>query len=338
MKISVIIPVYNIEKYITNCLQSVEKQEGFTDYEVIMVDDGSTDKSGKICDQYALKNDCFRVFHKANGGLSAARNYGVSVAQGEYLLFLDGDDYIEPNAFVCFDELLNKEGREFDVVIAEGNYVDKNGNNTLLKIFSIDAFDKISTGSGQSSPNGIQTLKYTLPIACNWAAWGKYIRKDYWTENDFSFVQGRNSEDMQLIDRVLLKADKVGMVPSFIHYRLREGSIVRTISEKNVMDIMDNLVDWENFFKSKSIDIEIVSGIRHYLSNSFLHSVMAQIYRIPKCDRNLVLKRAQDMRGWIIYEKSKDGDRVRRIERLIGFKASCFILCLAKQIRRKLHN
>lgn len=115
--ISVIIPVYNVEKYLAECVESVLNQS-YTDYEVILVDDGTTDSSGRMCDEYARKDPRIRVIHRPNGGLSAARNTGLDVARGEYVYFLDSDDYIEPCAL---EHLAAKaEQEQADVVFFDG--------------------------------------------------------------------------------------------------------------------------------------------------------------------------------------------------------------------------
>ena len=100
MKISVIVPVYNVEKYLTKCVDSIMNQT-YKDLEIILVDDGSTDNSGKICDEYVKKDKRFKVIHKKNGGLSDARNVGIKNSTGEYLSFIDSDDYIDNDMIEC---------------------------------------------------------------------------------------------------------------------------------------------------------------------------------------------------------------------------------------------
>ena len=97
-KISVIVPVYNVEKYLRRCVDSILTQT-FTDFEVLLIDDGSTDGSGKICDEYAKKDKRVRVFHKENGGVSSARNLGLDNVRGRYVTFVDADDKISPDYF-----------------------------------------------------------------------------------------------------------------------------------------------------------------------------------------------------------------------------------------------
>lgn len=100
-KISIIVPVYNVEKYIRRCLDSIAGQT-FTDWECICVDDGTPDASGKICDEYAQKDGRFVVIHKENGGVSSARNVGLDVAKGEYVTFCDSDDWVEKEMLEVF--------------------------------------------------------------------------------------------------------------------------------------------------------------------------------------------------------------------------------------------
>ena len=123
--ISVVIPVYNIEKYLERCVYSVREQT-YKNLEIILVDDGSTDNSGLICDKLAAEDAGIRVFHKKNGGSSSARNLGISKAQGEYIGFVDSDDYIEPDMY----ELLYAAIQEYDADIAQigRDEIDEKGN------------------------------------------------------------------------------------------------------------------------------------------------------------------------------------------------------------------
>lgn len=100
-KISIIIPVYNSETHLDTCIQSICRQS-YTDFELILVDDGSTDRSASICDGYASKDTRIRVLHQANAGVSAARNKGIDNARGEWLTFIDSDDYVEPGYLASF--------------------------------------------------------------------------------------------------------------------------------------------------------------------------------------------------------------------------------------------
>lgn len=127
-KISVIIPVYKVEKYLHKCIESVLSQT-YTDFELLLIDDGSPDNSGAICDEYAETDIRIRVYHKQNGGVSSARNYGLDHAMGEWIIFLDGDDMFLPNALSCFIEAaMHYDGK---VIIANFEIIEENGNIRL---------------------------------------------------------------------------------------------------------------------------------------------------------------------------------------------------------------
>ena len=131
MKISIIIPVYNAEDYIEPCLESIMSQD-FLDYEVIVVDDGSTDRSGEICDRFAERDPRFKVLHKVNGGVSSARNEGIEAAQGEYLMFVDSDDALLPGAL----KVLSEAAEDHDFVLG-GHIADDGGKvSTLVPVKS----------------------------------------------------------------------------------------------------------------------------------------------------------------------------------------------------------
>ena len=136
MKISVIVPVYNTEKYLNRCIDSILAQT-FTDFELLLIDDGSTDNSGVILDEYAIKDKRVKVFHKENGGVSRARNLGIENAQGEYLSFIDSDDYIRPN---MYSELIAvADEYKVDLVVSD---IEQNGKVLINKTPSLCKIEK----------------------------------------------------------------------------------------------------------------------------------------------------------------------------------------------------
>lgn len=148
-KISIIVPVYNAEKYLHRCIESILAQT-FKDFELLLIDDGSKDNSGYICDDYAQKDERVRVWHKENGGVSSARNVGLDNARGEWVTFADSDDWLESNAFAYYDELTNKH--TFDYLYC-GYYLndipeisDLEGNFDILNFLNKSEFDKLWYG------------------------------------------------------------------------------------------------------------------------------------------------------------------------------------------------
>ncbi len=124
-KVSVIVPAYNVEAYLSVCLESILKQS-FTDFELLLIDDGSTDKSGEICDEYAMNDGRVRVFHKENGGVSSARNLGLDNAKGEWISFVDADDRVETD---YLKNLISHVNNTIDLVVSYARIFDKNGNS-----------------------------------------------------------------------------------------------------------------------------------------------------------------------------------------------------------------
>ncbi len=332
MLFSIIVPVYNIENYIGECVDSLIAQEG-NDYEIILVDDGSTDNSGAICDNYSEKYECVKVYHKSNGGLSDARNQGVTRACGKYILFIDGDDYVTRDALKNCRKVIcesKKNDVVLDLIIAEGQYYDRDSIIELQKWFCIDDVRR-----NKEYINGEEMLKYTLPRHCNWAAWGKYIRRDYWNQNGYSFKQGRYSEDMEFIDRVVLMAEYVSMIPSFVYYRYREGSIVHSPKLCNIQSIVDNLTGWEAFFEENDIKKEIEEGIRYYLASSYLHAALAYVYLVPEKDNKEAVQLVKSKVGWLKYNRDAEGVISFLMCKAIGVNNTCKILATIKKIRRK---
>ena len=128
-KISIIVPVYNVEKYLHECIESILSQT-FVEYEVLLVDDGSTDSSGVICDEYAQKDVRIKAYHKSNGGLSAARNTGIELARGEYVIFLDSDDYWIGSKSL---DHLYKQAKSNDADVVRGEYISVNERGERIK-------------------------------------------------------------------------------------------------------------------------------------------------------------------------------------------------------------
>ena len=125
--ISIIVPVYNVDKYLSKCIDSIISQT-YNEIELILVDDGSPDNSPKICDEYARKDNRIIVIHKENGGVSSARNAGLDIAKGEYIGFIDPDDYIVSDMYECMVNAIEKYN--FDMVVCGYDYIDENGNVT----------------------------------------------------------------------------------------------------------------------------------------------------------------------------------------------------------------
>lgn len=227
VKISVIIPIYNIKEYIERCVYSVIRQT-YHNLEIILVDDGSTDGSDLVCDRLAKKDERIIVIHKKNGGLADARNAGIDRAGGEIFSFVDGDDYIEHNMYevmvramksdvslvTCGMRVLNSEGVCFSNVVW-----NKDRTKILTKKQCLQAF--LTVGY-----NGFDVS------CCN-----KLFRRELFA--DIRFINGIISEDIECLYRILDKVDKCACVNKSLYiYTFREGSITHSVFSKKNIDFL----------------------------------------------------------------------------------------------------
>lgn len=216
-KISVIIPVYKVEKYLECCLDSVRNQT-FEAFEAILIDDGSPDRCPEICDRYADMDQRFVVVHKENGGVASARNAGLDVCRGDYICFVDSDDYIEPDYLKYLFSLM--DGSDFDFVSCAANFV--NESNELIRRNDYTVEQKIIDG------DIFETYFHTNLIED--AAWNKIYRKELFS--DLRYKDGLIFEDSEIIIRLLMKCRKILFTNQYLYnYRIRAGSILGYTSE-----------------------------------------------------------------------------------------------------------
>lgn len=225
--VSVIVPVYNVEKYLPECIESIINQT-YKYLEVILVDDGSTDQSGKICDEYAYYDSRVKVIHQKNGGAANAKNTGLMAATGTYLAFVDGDDYLETDAFSYMIKLL--EERHADAVQAcfRKIYRDRQCN--------VCAERKIQEFSTED-----YLRRYTTDWTCG-LLWDKIYKRDLY-ENIF-FEEGHKIDDEFFTYQGIMRAKKIVCCPQIVYnYRQRKSSIMysKSSQEKIVLDKLDYL-------------------------------------------------------------------------------------------------
>ena len=225
-KISIIIPVYNVEKYIERCLDSVITQS-YVNLEIILVDDGSTDKSGEICDRYAVRDNRIKVLHIKNSGRGEARNIGLTKAEGQYIGFVDSDDWIERDLYKCLIEKI--EEAEADISVCA--YYERFDNNKNEKMLYGNDF--VCTGK--------EALHYTMSNMngaywFNIAIWNKLYKRDVIENIRF---RGREYEDIMYNAEVLYNASNVTYASKCLYdYRLsRKGSIITEGFQRKTIEV-----------------------------------------------------------------------------------------------------
>lgn len=241
IKVSVIVPVYNVEEYLARCLDSLVNQS-LKDIEIIVVNDGSPDNSQKIIDNYCKKYKNIKSFIKENGGLSDARNFGIEKAQGEYIAFLDSDDYVTIDMYM---EMYNKaKSGNFDMVVCDLNYVYD------------DKIIKASCNIKKDTNNIKDVMLNIYP-----AAWNKIFKRNL-MDKGIRFKKGVWFEDVEFIYRLLPYINTIGVVhKAFNQYVQREGSITNTINKKlyHYIDNWNGIVDYykkNNLYEEYKLELE----------------------------------------------------------------------------------
>jgi len=223
--ISVIVPIYNVSEYVEKCIQSLISQT-HRNLEIILVDDGSTDDSGAICDQYADRNQRICVYHKKNGGLSDARNYGIERANGSFFAFVDGDDWVHPQMYELLYKFLKKENA--DVVTC--GFERKNPSFAEKSVEMKDICYKVLTRE-----QALADIETPLVVA-----WNKLYKKEIF--DVCRYPAGRLHEDEFVIHEIFWQCNKVVTLETPLYfYTDRETSIIARLTEKRINDALTAL-------------------------------------------------------------------------------------------------
>ena len=238
MKFSIVVPVYNVEAYLDNCLASLQAQD-FADFEVICVNDGSTDRSREILSEWAGKMPQIRVIDRENGGLSAARNTGLQAAIGDYVVFVDSDDWVEPTML----KRLAEENNDEDMICFACRRTDHNTYDTLVP--------EQSEGWNYYNHHALEHRE--VPFVC---VWQRCYRREFLLKNGLHFREGILHEDNEFTPRACMKAESIKVIPDVLYnYRIRSGSIMTTRglrSKESLITIGNELS--ELFAKEHGID------------------------------------------------------------------------------------
>ena len=250
MKFSIVIPVYNVEKYLEKCLNTVLNQN-FTDYEVVCVNDGSTDSSLNILRDYEERYRQLKIIDTENGGTASARNIGLKNANGEYIWFVDADDWIEENSLQIFDSQLKDE--QVDVLCFNGKLVyEKDGRIEFDEIQT----ENFTSGWEYYNKYALQGRKFDFVCVVL-----QVYHREFLIENQLFFDKDVSYEDNLWIPQVFYYAKNVKIVSDYLYfYLIREGSKMTTTSTnpKRVFDLVNTANKLSEFFISKQIDKSVV--------------------------------------------------------------------------------
>lgn len=252
MKISVIIPVYNSSTYLRKCLDSVVNQT-LKDIEIIVINDGSTDDSKNIIEEYSCKYKNIIFIDQENKGIGKTRNIGIKKATGEYITFVDSDDYIKENMLEEYYKYAKKHN--FDLVI--GSYIKKINNKEI-----IFENNKFKTGNVKTTPQILYLIEY--------GPWAKLYKREMLINNNIYFDEKRKYEDMPFVSKALLKSKLIGQITEPYYYYIIHNNSETTTMDKRVFDILDILKEIKDYYKREyylrdELDYVIIDKITTYM-------------------------------------------------------------------------
>jgi len=267
-KVTVIVPVYNVEAYVGKCVDSILRQS-FSDFELILVDDGSTDGGGGICDSYAEKDARIRVIHQKNAGLGGARNTGIEAAAGEYLLFVDSDDTVEPETL---EKAMGKsESLQADILAFSFRSVDESGN-------TLSVFHENLPKEKPLSPMRDKQVFLSSP-----SAWNKLYRRCLFKDTGVRFPPRVWYEDVRTTFKLFLSAKSIVFTDDILYnYLIRQGSIMQNSNVRRNVEIMEAFRDLISYFKESGRYEEFRNELEFLCIDHILISASVRVIKIDK--------------------------------------------------------
>ena len=330
MTFSFIIPVYNTAEYLDECVQSILSQS-YNDYEIILVDDGSNDGSGQMCDKYSEEFSRIKVIHQKNAGLSVARNTGIKNASGEYFILVDSDDfwlgdYLGEIAAAC--------GNKPDMVVYSYQSFE---NKDELKIRKAE----FELPSYQCEYDGTYFLKEVLELALErntfyrLCAWCYCYKRSFFADNGFQYPVGRNYEDLRLTWQVILAAESVVVMPEIIYaYRKGvSGSITSINNYKNLSDRLEQVINnIEDIRHNDKLDSRLKTLLEDCFCESYFIIMTISDLSASRAERKSLMN-SLDENEWVSKCSLRRADRiVAGLIDIFGVRFVCMLLHVRRNI------
>lgn len=317
-RFSVIVPVYNIEQYISQCITSILEQS-LGDFELIIIDDGSTDGSGKICDIFAASDNRVRVLHKENGGLSDARNEGLMNAKGDYVVFIDGDDFIEPGSLEAISQKLEKTMNPDVLVTKIRQFFEDGAIRYMDKEMPIELLNE-----GKKE----DYIKWLFGRSDNtWPAVRYLVKHDLILKHNLQFLKGYLHEDIDWTSHLFLFSESYACLDSYWynHRKGRPGSITAGHSAKGINDVIkiaaSNIRD--SHYKA------LPSDQRNVIFERLVKSVLYKLKDYRNLERNeseVILQAIEDNIEIFRLASSLKHRAFVSFCNIFGFRAGLFLL------------
>ena len=321
---SIILPIYNVEAYLEECVNSILMQS-YRDYEIILVNDGSIDGSPKLCDELVAKHDCIKVVHKKNGGLSDARNYGTAEATGEYVVYIDSDDFITSPDFLSKIAEKSKSGADL-ILYKYVKYFHESKRMDTCRYSYASAICESSYAG--------KIRKLVEADAFYGMAWIKAVKRSLIADNNIGFEVGLLGEDMEWNYHIIFHAKSMELIDeSFLAYRQREGSITSTHKLKNITDFIYILEKWSKRVteevKEEELKFALYGSLAKYYSN-----LLVAYSRLKDPNKKSCKNRIKALVWLFKYSMSKRPKSEAKIYNPLGFNMTVWALQLLDKIKR----
>ena len=317
--VSVIVPVYNVEKYLVRCVDSILKQS-YNNLQIILVDDGSNDKSALICDEYTKKDTRILVIHKNNGGLSEARNVGIDNAKGDYICFIDSDDFVRETYVKDLLSIILEYNADIAVCLFEkGNsdrfkdIIDENQPNIIV-LNNIEALNKLYD----------EVLNVSMIVV-----WNKLYSKNLF--NKIRFPIGKIHEDEFTMPKLLFEADKIVIINKKDYYYFQSpNSIMRSEFKINRLDALEAFEERINLFNQKGLNELANKALSAYIYILIRYICIIDNLNDKKYQKakNTLIKKLKDTRKFIFNTKKVS---IKQKIQILIFSISAVLLCVVKQ-------
>lgn len=262
IKFSIIVPVYNVENFVQQCIESILAQS-YTEFELIVIDDGSTDSSGFICEKAAEEDNRIRVIHQKNAGLSAARNTGMKYMTGQYVIFIDSDDFLNNNLFL-YNIAAKLQKENVDILQLSYSNCDENGKNIVRGVSECKDDFSNNTDVGNVLGKLLKTNQFVI------SAWSKVVSTELINKHGITFKEGVLSEDIDWGYNLFTNATTMTQLNEYGYvYRKRSNSISHTIKYSHLEDIADMIYDWTNTIENMDLSSSFKYSLFGFLSYEY---------------------------------------------------------------------
>jgi len=323
MKISYIVPVYKVEQYLSQCVESLLTQT-YTDFEILLVDDGSPDGCPALCDQWAERDTRIRSLHKKNGGLSDARNYGLQNATGDYVVFIDGDDFWIRNDSLKKLVAIASEHNELDFIGFNCNYYYPDSKKMTAWVPYVD---ELASPTNKNKVTVALVKSGTFPMS----ACLKLLKRDFLIDNELFFKKGQIAEDIPWFINVLDATSKCCFVNEYIYaYRQNVASSITKVSGRKSFDSLFDIFKTElSKIEQRKFSEESKNAIKSFLAYEY-----CILLTYPGIDKQ-TKKELHSYQDILKYDMNPKVKKASQWYKVFGIKVTSWILSTYQWIRRR---